>query len=293
MTPPDGRVWPAPAKLNLMLRIVGRRNDGYHLLQTLFQFIDLQDDLWFRPRQDGRLTVSGQAAGIDPEEDLILRAARTLRAAAGVGAGASIRVRKRIPLGGGLGGGSSDAATTLIALNHLWRLGLDRDQLAELGLSLGADVPVFVRGRAAFAEGVGEQLSPLELPERWYLVVDSGCAVATARVFGAAALTRNNPAIKMSDALQHVGENDCLPVVQDLFPQVGAAYEWLAARGGACLSGTGGCVFAVFDNPDPARRLLMELPSPWTGYLVRGFNRHPLLDLKGGVRETSMGSQMP
>ena len=278
MTIPERSIWPAPAKLNLMLRVVGRRADGYHELQTLFQFIDLQDELTIRPRSDGLVRISGQDPAVAPRSDLILRAAEALRDYTGARLGADIDVRKRIPLGGGLGGGSSDAATTLIALNQLWSLGLDRQALVRLALSLGADVPVFVGGRAAFAEGVGERLTLLDLPQCWYLVVDSGCVVPTAQVFAAAALTRHNPTIKITDALRHVGENHCLPVVRELFPLVGAAYDWLASRANASLSGTGGSVFASFDTPEQAARLRDQLPAPWKGYVVRGYNRHPLVD---------------
>lgn len=274
----EPRWWPAPAKLNLMLRIIRRRADGYHDLQTLFQFTDLADELLIGPRPDGQIVISGQSAVVSPASDLIRRAAQALCGVAGKDLGADIRVRKRIPIGGGLGGGSSDAATTLIALNRLWHLGLDRDALAELGLGLGADVPVFILGRAAYAEGVGEVLTPLILPEFWYLIIDPGCAVSTAKVFSAPSLTRNNPAIKIPEALMRVGENHCLPVVRDLYPAVGAAFDWLAQRADACLSGTGGCVFAAFESAVQARRIMTELPDSWSGFVVRGVNRHPLAD---------------
>lgn len=275
----DGCWWPAPAKLNLFLHIVGRRADGYHAIETLFQFVDLCDELRFTPRADGEVRLLTPLPGVAPEQDLCVRAARALQAHSGCRAGAEIEVVKRIPMGGGLGGGSSDAATTLLVLNRLWGLDLSLAELAALGLALGADVPVFIGGQAAFAQGVGERLTPVEpqdLGEPWYLIVDPGVAVSTARVFADPKLTRNTPPMTISALRDGPLSNDCLPVARALYPQVDAAFRWLSAVAEARLSGTGGCLFAGFDAPAPAERVLAQLPTPWRGWVVRGLNRHPL-----------------
>jgi len=277
MPPETGRVWPAPAKINLFLHIVGRRADGYHLLQTVFQFIDLCDELRFSPRDDDQIRLLTPLPGVPAQQDLCVRAAQGLRAHTGCRLGVDIEVSKRIPIGGGLGGGSSDAATTLLALNRLWKLDLPRDELAAIGLSLGADVPVFVGGRAAWAEGVGERLTPIELDEPWYLIVDPGVAVATGVVFGHAKLTRHSPPITISGFRSGSTGNDCLAVVRELYPPVDAAFRWLSGFGQAHLSGTGGCLFARFDARPAAEAALMQLPALWRGWVVRGCNRHPLL----------------
>ncbi|MBK7982321.1 MAG: 4-(cytidine 5'-diphospho)-2-C-methyl-D-erythritol kinase [Candidatus Competibacteraceae bacterium] len=268
--------WPAPAKLNLMLRIVGRRADGYHLLQTVFQFLDCCDWLWFSPREDGRIERVGEVAGVPPDADLTVRAARLLQQATAQRAGATIRIAKQLPLGGGLGGGSSDAATTLVALNHVWQTGLTLAELAELGLRLGADVPVFVRGRAAWAEGVGEQLTAIDLDEPWFLVLTPGCHVATDAIFADSELTRNSPPIRISDFLQGAGGNDCETVVYRRHPEVAAAAAWLSRHGPARLTGTGACVFAAFSDQASAGRVLSQLPPGLTGFITRGRNRSPL-----------------
>ncbi|MBK8899129.1 MAG: 4-(cytidine 5'-diphospho)-2-C-methyl-D-erythritol kinase [Candidatus Competibacteraceae bacterium] len=268
--------WPAPAKLNLMLRIVGRRADGYHLLQTVFQFLDCCDWLWFSPREDGRIERVGEVAGVPPDADLTVRAARLLQQATAQRAGATIRIAKQLPLGGGLGGGSSDAATTLVALNHVWQTGLTLAELAELGLRLGADVPVFVRGRAAWAEGVGEQLTAIDLDEPWFLVLTPGCHVATGAIFADSELTRNSPPIRISDFLQGAGGNDCETVVYRRHPEVAAAAAWLSRHGPARLTGTGACVFAAFSDQASAGRVLSQLPPGLTGFITRGRNRSPL-----------------
>lgn len=273
--------WPAPAKINRFLHIVGRRPDGYHLLQTLFQFIDYCDELYVSPRTDGALVLAPYGADHALEDDLVLRAARLLRAHTGCRAGADIRLVKRIPAGGGLGGGSSDAATTLHALNTIWALGLSVDELADLGLQLGADVPVFVRGRAAWAEGVGEVLTPLELDEPWYLVIDPGCPVATAEVFGHSKLTRNAPRITITGFQRGAVRNDCEPVVRRLKPDVARALDWLGAFAPARLSGTGGCLFAAFDEEAAARAVLARVPAPWRGFVARGLNVSPVLGRSG------------
>ncbi|MFW7340444.1 4-(cytidine 5'-diphospho)-2-C-methyl-D-erythritol kinase [Pollutimonas sp. H1-120] len=254
---------PAPAKINLFLHVTGRRDDGYHLLQTAFRFIDLCDTLSFDLRRDGHILREGEGmAGLAHDDDLVVRAARALQQATGTSLGAQIRYRKVIPSGGGLGGGSSDAATTLIALNRLWRTGLSRRDLMKLALPLGADVPVFLYGQPAFAEGVGEVLSPLELPERAYLVVQPPQSVPTAGVFSSPDLTRNSPSVKISVFADwqkinapdngffengFFGRNDLEPVVFAKYPRVGAACSWLGQQGlSARMSGSGSCFFAEF-----------------------------------------------
>lgn len=278
MLPDSARAWPAPAKLNLFLHIVGRRADGYHLLQTVFQFVDLCDTLHLTPRADGRLRLLTPLPGVLPQQDLCVRAARALQVHSGCRQGVDIALTKRIPMGGGLGGGSSDAATVLLALNRLWGLHLPREELAGIGLALGADVPVFIGGRAAWAEGVGELLTPLELDQPWYLIVDCGAAVATAAVFGDPKLTRNTPPITISRFREQATGNDCLAVVRRLYPAVDAAYRWLSDHGRARLSGTGGCLFVRFEDRSRAARVHAALPGAWRGWVVRGLNRHPLLD---------------
>ena len=268
--------WPAPGKLNLFLHVVGRRPDGYHRLQTAFQFIDLCDELQFWKRPPGVVERLSDLPGVPAEDDLCVRAARLLAAGAPGLPGVAIEVAKRLPMQGGVGGGSSDAATVLVALNQLWGLGLPVDRLAELGLSLGADVPVFVHGHAAWAEGVGEELTPLELPEPVYLLVRPDVTVSTAEVFKAPELTRDSPAITIRGFLQAGGRNDCEPVVRRRFPAVAEALDWLAQFAPARLTGTGACVFAAMPDGASARAALERLPRRWTGYVVRGLNRSPL-----------------
>ena len=275
--PADDGAWLAPAKLNLMLRVVGRRADGYHLLQTVFQFIDRCDRLYFEPRSDGEVMRRRGAPGVLPEQDLVVRAARALQGRTRCADGVSIDVHKVLPMGGGLGGGSSNAATTLLALNCLWDLGLDVDTLAEIGLELGADVPVFVRGRAAWAEGVGERLSAVELPEPWYVVLTPPVSVATAAVFSDPELTRNSRSVTMADFLDGAVENDCLDVVLSRYPAVADAFDWLGRHADAArLTGTGGCVFAVFAEEQEARRIAAAAPARYAAFAARGRNRSPL-----------------
>lgn len=275
---PHGASWPAPAKLNLMLRILGRRPDGYHRLQTVFQFIDRHDRLWFAPRRDGQIRRVTPLAGIPAELDLAVRAARTLQQAAGVGVGADIWIEKVLPQGGGLGGGSSDAATTLVALNRLWGLDLREDALLGLGLTLGADVPVFIRGQAAWGEGVGEELTPLRLPEPWYLVLVPPCQVETASVFGHPKLTRDSVAVKLANFLSGETANDCLAVVRAEYPAVAAALDWLSSQGQARLTGTGACCFAEFADRCSAQAALDCVPPGLEGFVAQGLNRSPLLN---------------
>lgn len=277
----EAAAWPAPAKLNLMLRIVGRRADGYHLLQTVFQLLDFGDALRFAVRPDGEVRRLGEVPGVAPEADLVVRAARLLQQETGCRLGADVAVDKRLPMGGGLGGGSSDAATTLLALNRLWGLGLDQARLAALGLRLGADVPVFVWGRSAWSEGVGELLTPLELPEAWYAVVRPPCAVSTGAVFADPELTRNSPVTTISAFFAGSRENDCLPVVRRRYPAVAAALDWLGRFGDARLTGTGSCVFAAFERESDARAVIAALPADHVGFAARGIDRSPVLALAG------------
>jgi len=271
-------IWPAPAKINLFLHVLGRREDGYHDLQTAFQFLDYGDDLSFSIRPDGEIHRSGSVAGLEEPSDMVVRAARLLQSVIGGHVGADIRVTKRIPVGGGLGGGSSDAATTLVALNRLWRGGLDIGALAELGSRLGADVPVFVQGRSAWAEGIGDRLTPVDFPEEWFLVIHPGVSVPTAEIFAAPELTRNSPPIKISRFLSGGGRNDCTEAVRARYAEVGLALDWLGGFAEARMTGTGACVFAAFDDSERARAVLEKVPPEWQGFAARGLNRSPLLD---------------
>lgn len=273
---PNPAIWPAPAKLNLMLRIIGRRADGYHLLQTVFQFLDYGDSLRFEPRTDNAIIRATEIPGVPMDADLTVRAARLLQSMTGTRQGAAIYIVKRLPLGSGLGGGSSDAATTLIALNHLWQTGLTLVELAALGLTLGADVPVFIHGQAAWAEGVGERLTPIELDEPWFVVITPDCHVATGTVFSDPELTRNSLPITIADFVRGAGGNDCETVVYRRYPKVAVAAAWLAQYGPARLTGTGACVFAAFGSSASAEQVLAQLPSGWTGWIARGCNRSPL-----------------
>jgi len=268
---------PAPAKLNLMLHITGRRADGYHNLQTLFQFIDLCDELSFRLRDDDQLTLEPQIDGVDFEDNLIIKAARALQANSDKALGADIRLTKQLPMGGGLGGGSSDAATTLLALNHLWQLQLSFDQLADIGLTLGADVPVFVRGQAAFAEGVGEILTPTpELDEPWYLVVAPQVHVNTGKIFSNKCLTRDTDPISIRTALRREGNNDCQAVVSTLYPEVGKALNLLNNFSHAKLTGTGACIFSSFGSEAEAIRVSDQLPAEYVSFVAKGVNTSPV-----------------
>jgi 4-diphosphocytidyl-2-C-methyl-D-erythritol kinase len=268
--------WPAPAKLNLFLHVTGRRADGYHDLQTVFQLIDLCDEIGITVRNDGQIERLTGPRAISPETDLIVRAARALQTATGTRLGASLRARKRIPMGGGLGGGSSDAATTLIALNHLWGCDLPIPRLAEIGLTLGSDVPVFVYGSSAWAEGRGEILTPVELPERWYAIVHPRVHVPTPAIFQAPELTRNSPVITIRAFFQTGGRNDCESVVRARFPEVSEALDWLSRFAPARLTGTGACVFATFTRAIDAERVAARVPDRWTGFVARGLNTSPV-----------------
>jgi 4-diphosphocytidyl-2-C-methyl-D-erythritol kinase len=270
--------WPAPAKLNLCLHIVGRRADGYHLLQSAMQLIDLCDELQFYRRPAGVIDRIGDNADIPAEEDLVVRAARLLATRYEVFDGVGIEIKKRIPVQGGLGGGSSDAATVLVALNQLWRLDLKIDQLAMLGLQLGADVPLFVRGHSAWVEGVGEQLTPCDFPEQRFLVLKPQTGVSTAAVFQDPELTRNSPVTTIRAFFAEGGRNDCAPVVRKRNGEIAEALDWLGDFGEARLTGTGACVFVALPDEATARSVLSRVPARWTGFVVRGLNRSPLLD---------------
>jgi 4-diphosphocytidyl-2-C-methyl-D-erythritol kinase len=284
-------VWPAPAKLNLFLRITGRRPDGYHELQTVFRLLDWGDEIRLRLRDDGEVRRLGEIPGVPAHADLVVRAAQLLQRHAGVATGVDIEVHKRIPMGGGLGGGSSDAATVLVALNRLWRLDLAEDVLAELGRQLGADVPVFVRGRSAWAEGIGEQLTPLSLPSRHYVVLDPHEPVPTAALFQAPELTRNAPRATISSFVSgETTENAFAPVVRARHPRVAAALDWLGGFGQARLSGSGGCVFLEVKSFDRATAIAARCPAAFTAQVAMGVDVSPLRDAlarhRGAARAT-------
>lgn len=264
----------SPAKLNLFLHITGRRANGYHELQTLFQLLDWGDWLHFTPNHSGLITLSGSDLGIPMEDNLIVRAARLLQQG---DLGVEIELEKRIPEGGGLGGGSSNAATTLLALNHLWKLRLDTSTLLQLGAGLGADVPVFTAGHSAWAEGIGELLTPIELPEQWFLVIAPDCHISTAEIFSNEQLTRNTSSIKMAAFFEGHSRNDCQEIVRRLYPKVDNALKWLNNFGEAKLTGTGACVFASFPDESRARSALGQMPRQMTGFVAQGLNESPVL----------------
>jgi len=276
---PDTLTLPAPAKLNLFLHITGRREDGYHTLQTLFQLLDFGDELSFSLRTDDEIRLAPEIEGVPHEDNLIVRAARLLQGHSENPKGVNIHLNKRLPMGGGIGGGSSNAATTLLALNQLWQTQLSLDELAELGRQLGADVPVFVKGNTAWAEGVGEQLQALELPEKWYLVLTPNCHVSTAEVFSHKDLTRGTSSITVAAFLEQGGVNDCQPLVQSLYNEVDLALSWLSQFGDAKMTGTGACVFAPFDNEASAKAILAKTPDTLNGFIARGINHSKVHEL--------------
>lgn len=274
------QAWPAPAKLNRWLRIIGRRHDGYHLLQTVFQFLEQSDQLYFELREDDRIEHLNPLPGVPAEQDLCVRAARLLQQTCAVRCGVGIRIDKQLPMGGGLGGGSSNAATTLLALNHYWQTGLSLDELAALGVQLGADVPVFVHGEAAWAEGVGEQLTPLPTLDRpWFTVLIPPCSVPTGKIFSDPALTRDSSAIRIRALVTDNDGNDCEAVVFQQYPQVAQAADWLSHFAKARLSGTGACVFAAFNERAEAEEVLAQARmdlfgfAGFTGFVSRGCNK--------------------
>ncbi|MEA3413089.1 MAG: 4-(cytidine 5'-diphospho)-2-C-methyl-D-erythritol kinase [Pseudomonadota bacterium] len=272
--------WPAPAKLNLFLHITGRRADGYHALQTVFQLLDYGDELEFDRREDGLVTRVNPLPGVPAETDLCVRAARLLQQTTGVAGGVDIRLDKQLPMGGGLGGGSSDAATTLLALNGLWGCDLPREELAGLGATLGADIPVFVTGHSAWGEGVGEKLSPLVLPPRWYVVIAPAVEISTAELFAAPELTRNCERIRISEFLAGAGTNVFEDLVRERHADVSRALDWLDSRGGsvgpARLTGTGSCVFSAYHSANQAAAVADAIPGKWKGFAARGIDRSPV-----------------
>jgi 4-diphosphocytidyl-2-C-methyl-D-erythritol kinase len=274
--------YPAPAKLNLFLHVVGRRRDGYHLLQSVFTLIDLHDTLRFRVRPDGIVHRVNDVPGVLPAEDLVVRAALLLQEASGTPMGADIEIEKRIPMGGGLGGGSSDAATTLLALNRLWKTGFDREALAEIGAGLGADVPFFIFGRPAWAEGIGDRLRDVEVPPRWYVILTPPAHVPTQVAYTAPELTRNTEPLKMEDFSAHPNDprfhNDLEGVVTTRFPAVREHLDWLRGHGNARMTGSGSCVFAAFDSREAAQRVIDALPGSMSGFIAQGLTHHPLLE---------------
>lgn len=277
----------APAKLNLFLHVTGRRADGYHLLQTVFQLLDYGDQLHFTVRDDGGLRRMNPFPGVSEEDDLVLRAARLLRqqgvATGRAGAadlGADIALEKRLPMGGGLGGGSSDAATTLIALNHLWQMGLTRQQLMQLGVQLGADVPFFLFGGNAFAEGIGEQMQPVDTPDCWYVVIEPGVMVPTPAIFSAKDLTRDSKHVTIADfsssPTSRFGKNDLQAVAAGLYPEIADAIEWLSAHGAARMTGSGACVFCAMETESAAQQVVKQVPTHWKAWSARALSRHPM-----------------
>lgn len=273
-------VWPAPAKLNLFLHVVGRRADGYHLLQTVFRFIERADQLRFSPRADSEIVLATPIPGVPPDTDLTVRAARLLQEATGCRQGATIHLDKQLPMGGGLGGGSSDAATVLLALNHLWQTGLERSALEKLGLNLGADVPVFIHGRNTFAEGIGEAFTDLQLPPASYLVLHPAVNVPTAAIFGAPELCRDTPAISPAAWQYGTGHNDLEAVACARFPAVAEHLAWLRQFAPqAMMTGSGACVFAAFAERSQAEAVFSRLPADMTGWLTDGLPEHPLAGL--------------
>lgn len=275
----DFRRYPAPAKLNLMLRVVGRRADGYHLLQTVIRFIDRGDTVGFRVRDDGVVARVNDVTGVDAQTDLAVRAARLLQRESKSAPGVEIELEKRLPLGGGLGGGSSDAATTLLALNRLWRLNLPRKRLLELALRLGADVPVFVFGENALAEGIGETLTPITVPDEWYVVLIPPVMVSTASIFTSPELKRDSKKIRIQGFSVDLAGNDLEPVVCRAHPEVAQHLEWLRRYGPARVTGSGACVFAAFGTEEAARAVLARLPDSMEGFVAHGLERHPLRDM--------------
>ncbi|MCG9677894.1 4-(cytidine 5'-diphospho)-2-C-methyl-D-erythritol kinase [Vibrio sp. Isolate24] len=268
--------WPSPAKLNLFLYITGRRENGYHELQTLFQFIDFGDDISIRANKTGSITLTPELPGLPLEDNLIWKAAMALKNKTGCAYGADISLNKRLPMGGGIGGGSSNAATVLVALNHLWQTHLTEQELADIGLKLGADVPVFAQGFAAFAEGVGEELTQAEPEEKWYLVVRPNVAIATVDIFTHPDLTRNTPKRDLATLLDSPYENDCEKIVRMLYPEVDKQLSWLLQYAPSRLTGTGSCVFAEFSSQNEANEVLEKVPDNVSAFIAKGKNISPL-----------------
>ena len=273
---------PAPAKLNLFLHVTGRRADGYHLLQTAFQLIDRCDTLDIQLRDDAQIRRCNDIPGVPADSDLIVRAARLLQQHTHCPLGADLTLHKRLPMGGGLGGGSSDAATTLMALNHLWQTGLSREELMQLGLQLGADVPFFIFGSNAFAEGVGEELQAIETPDCWFVVIEPGVQVPTPAIFSAKELTRDSKPVRIADFpsdTKVTWKNDLQTVACAMFPEVGEAVTWLAEFGNAKMTGSGSCVFCAVNDESVADKILMQVPGRWKSWKAKALNHHPLMSL--------------
>ena len=274
-------IYSAPAKLNLFLHVVGRRSDGYHLLQTVFRFLDFSDQVSLTIRDDNKIQLNTPILGVPAEKNLCVQAARLLQKESGTSLGVEISLKKRIPMGGGLGGGSSDAATTLLALNRLWDLNWSREELMELGLNLGADVPVFIFGENAFAEGIGEKLKPIKLLPAWYLVLTPPVHVSTADIFASKELTRNTIPVKIPPFSVGLGHNDLEAAVCLAYPQVARHLEWLRQLNRttmAAMTGSGACVFAEFITESAARMALASVPLGMSGFVVQGLDRHPMQD---------------
>lgn len=276
MTEADNLILPSPAKLNLMLHILNRREDGYHNLQTVFQFLDYSDEMLFKKTDNKQISITSNIEGVKKEDNLIYKAALLLQQKTSCHYGANIECKKILPMGGGLGGGSSNAATTLLALNHLWKTNLSLDELSALGLQLGADVPVFIHGQSAWAQGVGEELEVIDtLPEPYYLVINPNVQVNTGLIFSHKELTRNNPASSIRTALAYGGRNDCEPLVKKLYPEIDNALNLLDKFSKAKLTGTGGCVFASFDKKKQALQVQREIPQEWVSFVAKGVNNSP------------------
>ena len=267
---------PSPAKINLFLHITGQRSDGYHNLQTLFQLLDFGDKLVFRSNRSGNIRINGNIDGVDEKNNLIFHAATLLQKSTGCDLGCTIDLTKNLPMGAGLGGGSSNAATTLVGLNALWKCGLTANQLSDLGKTLGADVPVFVHGESAFAEGIGDILTPLTLPQRWFLVITPNCHVSTREIFSNPQLTRNSSPIKIRALSGVEYRNDCQDVVSKLYPAVGTVLQWVENFSAPLMTGTGASVFCSFDSKSEAQHVLSKLPKQWTGFVAKGVNRSPV-----------------
>ena len=267
---------PSPAKINLFLHILNRREDGYHNLQTLFQLLNYGDQLSFTANKDPEINIISHLDEVKPEDNLVYRAAKALQEATGCQWGCDIELDKKIPMGAGLGGGSSNAATTLVGLNYLWQCGLTADKLANIGCKLGADVPVFIHGMTAFAEGIGEHLTPVERQQNWYLIITPKINISTKEIFSHSELTRNAQAIKIRALSEVQYRNDCQSVVETLYPQVTQAIDWLKPFGKPLMTGTGASVFCPFDSEEEANQVLKQVPNSWNSFVAQGINQSPL-----------------
>ncbi|MBT0587326.1 4-(cytidine 5'-diphospho)-2-C-methyl-D-erythritol kinase [Alteromonas oceanisediminis] len=284
------RWWPSPAKLNLFLHITGRRCDGYHELQSVFQMLSFGDEVGIEVNPSGQINIMTPIEGVTEQANLAYKAAALLQKATHTRLGANISIRKQLPMGGGIGGGSSNAATVLCVLNQLWQCGLDPQSLCKLGLTLGADVPVFIHGKTVFAEGVGEKFYPISLPSKWYLVANPRCHIATADVFKSPELTRNTPPIRVEDYDFGATRNDCQDLVIDRYPEVANLLQWLVHYAPSRMTGTGACVFSVFNSQSEAEETLKQLPSKWSGFVAQGLSESPLV---AALSTVGQGSAAP